>query len=423
MLSKTSLAEALKNIEDCNENLSNSLKKEKLQKMAQSPYYFFRGTNHLFWEYFSNDNRLNFFSNNNSNTWIQGDLHAYNYGIYGDENNNLIYGLNDFDESCIADYKFDLWRMACSIVLIWRENECDNQDKLNNILSCFSNSYIDTFNNYLKDGESALQKVTESNAFGKLDNIIKETAQKDSRKKMLQRWTTNEESDLKFDLSYEKLADLSNEKRKEIEKNFAEYVKRIKQKFDFRDDYFEIIDIAHRISSGTGSYGTPRYYILIKGDSSDKFGQVILDVKLQTKPSAYIFLDKIFKNEYDQRFENEGIRHKEAYKALNYYIDKHLSWIELSQGVFSVRERSPYKSYFPTKLLNSEKRFAKLATQWGNILACAHIKSYDNFDVNGICKLINNNTTDFIGLVRSVAIEFANYNDEVYKEFAKLHKN
>ncbi len=420
MLSEKQIKEAINDIENWNKELEASLKKGKYKKMSQSPYYFFRGTNHLFWKYFSTDKRLKTFSTQNSNVWIQGDLHAYNYGIYGNENADLIYGLNDFDESCIANYQFDLWRMACSIVLIARENKFEDIKVIHNILNSFSDNYIKAFKDYNEKGEIALQKVTKHNAFGKLDNVMQEVEEKDNREKMLKRWTKYDNGVIKFDLSYEKLSEINPEKRKAVEKDFISYVQRVKNNTIFDKDYFEILDIAHRVSSGTGSFGTPRYYILIKGNAKDEYGQVILDAKLQSKPSAYIFLDDNFKKQYNQYFDNEGIRHKQAYKALNYYIDKHLSWIKLPEGVFSVRERSPYKAYFPTELLNSEKRFSKLSKQWGNILACAHIKSFNKFDAKNVYKLIENDEIKFKKMIIDIAMEFADYNDTLYQQFIQL---
>lgn len=411
------ITDAINEINIWNRHLKQSLRQGKYEKMALSPYYFFRGTNHLFWKYFSEDNRINIFSNSNSDTWIQGDLHAYNYGIYGDTDGDLVYGLNDFDESCIANYQFDLWRMASSLVLIARENEFTDMDFFKHIINSFSDGYIDTLKDYNKHGKKVLRKITKKNAYGKLDETMKQVEKKDSREKMLEKWTVTENGNMKFDLSYEKLKDLPDSKKQEIEKYFEAYIQKVSQNNSFDKQYFTILDIAHRVSSGTGSFGTPRYYILIKGDANEEYGQRILDVKLQTKPSPYLFLNDKFKKNYDNKFKNEGIRHQKAYQALNYYIDKHLSWIKLSEGMFSVRERSPFKAYFQTKTLNSKERFKKLAEQWGSILSGLHIKSTDKFDANKIYKLIKNDKSRFKKLLESIAVEFADYNDNVYDVF------
>lgn len=94
----------------------------KYCKMASAPLIFYRGTNHLFWSDFSDDKRLRYFGNRQTKTWLQGDLHAYNFGSYSNSKEEVVYDLNDFDETFIADYQYDLWCMAVSLVLVARQN-------------------------------------------------------------------------------------------------------------------------------------------------------------------------------------------------------------------------------------------------------------------------------------------------------------
>ena len=45
------------------------------------------------------------------------------------------------------------------------------------------------------------------------------------------------------------------------------YGKTLDGNLKYDKDYFKIEDIAQRLFAGTGSTGTPRYYVLIQGDS------------------------------------------------------------------------------------------------------------------------------------------------------------
>ena len=414
---KKQIEDAIKQIDEYNKVLKPFLRDEKFKKMARSPYYFLRGTNHLYWRYFASDKRLKEFSTKNAQTWIQADLHAYNYGIYCDNKGELIYGLNDFDEACIANYQFDLWRMAASMVLIARENEFVEKADVASFISSFSGSYVELLSRYLKDGKSALYQVTKKNAYGKLGETIEQVEKKESRKEMLRQWTSGDSDSLVFDLSYEKLGALEKQKANEIRQALAAYIQTLDEKSGFEPEYFKVLDVAKRISSGTGSYGTPRYYILIQGSKTGNYQQRILDAKLQQKPTPYSFLNEKFREKYDDCFANEGQRHKLAYQALNCYVDRHLGWIKLSEGVFSVRERSPYKAYFETKILSSTTRFNKIAQQWGQILATSHIKASKEFDMQGVLELIRKKQPGFETLVFEVAFEYAEYNNVVYKSF------
>ncbi len=412
---KKIIQEALDLINKHNKHLDKKIRDEKFKKMAQTPYYFYRGTNFLFWDYIVKNKLIKQLNNKETQTWIQADLHAYNYGIYDNEKGELVYGLNDFDESCIGDFRFDLWRMAGSMVLIAYENGFTERLVIRDFTDAFVNGYLSVIDNYRLNGNEILYHVNKKNAFGKLDEVLEQTEKKESRKEMLKKWTKNENGTLHFDLSYTKLAGISEEKKEEIKKAMIEYQKTL-NKHNFPDNYFEVIDVAQRISSGTGSYGTPRYYILIRAKGGNH-QQGILDAKFQYKPCAYDFLGKEYQKEHDKNFINEGQRHKKAYLALSAKNDPHLGWIKLSEGVFSMRERSPFKSYFPTELLNSQKRFTKLALQWGSILANAHINGNQKFALSNSLKISVEMRKNFSESLYHTALELSDYNNKVYKSF------
>ena len=53
---------------------------------------------------------------------ICGDAHVRNLGAYAAPDGRLIFDINDFDETCVAPFEWDLKRMATSLVLAGREN-------------------------------------------------------------------------------------------------------------------------------------------------------------------------------------------------------------------------------------------------------------------------------------------------------------
>ena len=86
-------------LSESNEPLTADDLHEKYCKMAVSPFVFYRGTAHLFWSDFADDWRQHRFGCRRTRTWLQGDAHAENMGAFNDQEGNLVYGLNDFDES------------------------------------------------------------------------------------------------------------------------------------------------------------------------------------------------------------------------------------------------------------------------------------------------------------------------------------
>lgn len=92
-----------------NARLSDEDRATKYAKLATSPYRFFRGTNHLYWGDVWHDWRFALFGGlPETQTWLQGDAHAYNFGAYGHHDDAVRYGMDDFDDALIGDYQYDL---------------------------------------------------------------------------------------------------------------------------------------------------------------------------------------------------------------------------------------------------------------------------------------------------------------------------
>ena len=57
-----------------------------------------------------------------------GDCHLANFGAYGTPERNLIFDVNDFDETMLAPWEWDLKRLAASIFVAGRHNKISEKD-------------------------------------------------------------------------------------------------------------------------------------------------------------------------------------------------------------------------------------------------------------------------------------------------------
>src|SRR4051812_8035648 len=91
--------------------------RRKFRKMAADPFAFYRGSAALF---YADVARLDdpWADERSQRVWIQGDLHAENYGTYMDASGILVFDVNDFDEAYLGHWTWDLQRMAASLVLL-----------------------------------------------------------------------------------------------------------------------------------------------------------------------------------------------------------------------------------------------------------------------------------------------------------------
>ena len=115
----------------------------KFRKMAADPFAFYRGSAPLF---YSDMAQLEdpWVDEATSRVWIQGDLHAENYGTYMDSAGVLVFDVNDFDEAYLGHYTWDLQRMAASLALLgFRKALSDGVDRAGSI-ETYAKAYADT---------------------------------------------------------------------------------------------------------------------------------------------------------------------------------------------------------------------------------------------------------------------------------------
>lgn len=364
-------------IADNNASLSTDDRRRKYRTMGESPYRFFRGTSHLFWADLYKDWRFTFFGGTaGTQTWIQGDAHVYNFGAFANHDGEVIFGLDDFDDAIVSDYQYDLWRLAISLVLDARENGRFDDDTITKALRRLAEGYLSAATHY--DPQQADEEIhfTADTASAPLDSFLEKTARKNSRAKMLAKWTKLQKNGKRvFDIDNPKLKRLSPGQRKAFAAAFGHYQDTLAEGMassSGQHHFFRIKDVAKRERAGTGSLGTPRYYVLIEGQARGEHDDIILDVKRQDGPAAYAAMSAEERALYHSVFAHEGERHAMAFRALAEHPDQYLGWLTLDDGVYSVRERSPFKQDFPTHTLEKRKDFFRLARQWGEILATEH---------------------------------------------------
>lgn len=373
--------EVIARLNGWNRDLSSEDCRAKFEAMAESPFAFYRGTNHLFWRDRANDARLAHFGKQaGTRTWLQGDLHTDNFGAFSNDKGVVVYDINDYDEAVIADYQYDLWRMAVSIVLVGRGHKLD-QDEQEDVCDSFAASCLLASSEYARAGGEAEAIFDQSNTNGALKNFLQEVEKENSRAAMLKKWTNGRG---RFKLN-DKLKKVADPDYQAIVAGVQRYQQdRVKRPEADPDKFFVVHDVARRVNAGVGSLGVPRFYVLVAGDED---GPRILDIKLQSIPTAYKFLTDEDQAEYHlliqdtRRYPGENARwHEAAYRAMAKDTDDRLGWLQLSDGFYSVRELSFFKETLDTDKLKKKSQLIQLAELWGRILATGHARALNAFD-------------------------------------------
>jgi uncharacterized protein (DUF2252 family) len=387
-------------------------RRAKYCKMASSPFVFFRGTNHLYWADFAGDPRLDRFGSERTRTWLQGDLHAENFGAFDNDRGVVVYSLDDFDDSVIADYQLDLWRMAVSIALIAQQHAVISTAAQGEVIDAFIDAYLEAMSGYRGNDDELDATFTAASTSGLVKQFLEEVETRRSRERALDRWTVLSGETRTFDLSRPELAPVSARLDDEIRAAQPGYMSSLSGGGTrLGADYLAIKSVARRLGAGTGSLGSPRYYLLIEGPSASPHDDRILDVKRQDAPTPYHFFTAAERADYDRSFAHHAERHARGYKALERHTDDHLGWMILGGDAYSVRERSVFKATFATETLSRKREYRELAAAWGTILATGHARADKDFDAQlvpfSVDKQIDEATSGARDQVRALAREIA----------------
>src|SRR5262245_7724790 len=80
-----------------------------------------------------------------------GDCHLMNFGLFATPERNLVFDVNDFDETHPAPWEWDLKRLAASFVVAGRDNKLSEQDSLAAVIECVR-SYREHLREYSRMG-------------------------------------------------------------------------------------------------------------------------------------------------------------------------------------------------------------------------------------------------------------------------------
>lgn len=413
-----------------NASVDAASRAEKYDAMKQSAFAFYRGTNHLYWKDLgASPDLYDYGKLSTTRVFLGGDMHVDNTGAFDDDQGDIVFALNDFDESFIGDYQLDVWRLATSLVLVARERGVFGAADEAAFVDAFSEAYADSMEAFAGTNDELTRKFVQSNTYGLLDDFLATVASNESRSKMLGNWTTLASGVRRLDTTNNPdLAPVTAAVEADVAAKMASYRSTLSGGgVSLPASHFQVKSVAQRLHAGVGSLGTTRYYVLIEGATTSQSDDRILDVKAQGAPSGWAYADSAGVSLTNTACGgNMARRTVLAQKALGYRVDDYLGWMTLADGkTYSVRERSPYKKTFDVADLSTSTRFTNLAEQWGQVLAAHHARADKDWDatllghsVDGAIKsLVNGDHAGFRAKVRVMATAYADQVALDYQSF------
>ena len=94
-----------------------------------------------------------------------GDQHLSNFGAWRNRHGDIVFGVNDFDESTIFDFQMDIWRLAVSIYNHALSNDL-GEAKAEAAVLTFTNTYVRTIMDYVNNDRAETFEINQDTSKG-----------------------------------------------------------------------------------------------------------------------------------------------------------------------------------------------------------------------------------------------------------------
>ncbi len=404
-------------------------------RMMVSPFTFYRGAAKIMAADLKDTPRAGL------PTQLCGDAHLSNFGVFASPERNLLFDLNDFDETLPGPFEYDVKRMSASFTIAARNNGFTKAEARDATLASVS-AYRTTMAEFAQmgtmdiwyahlseqqlmaalDSFAATQKVTDKKqkkAAKEEMKVAKRTAQKARTRDSLQALSKlGEIVDGRYRIvsqppivvparDFEAAYGMSlDEVQQAVHEQFRAYRATLQDDRRHLLERFEVIDMARKVV-GVGSVGTRAFIVLLQGrDQSDP---LFLQVKEAT---ASVLEDHLPKSRYKQ----PGERVVQGQRMMQAVSDIYLGWTkgqEANRYLYWRQLRDMKGSAVIESMRPSALAF--YARQCGWTLARAHARSGDPIAIAaylGKDDAFDRSVTDF-------SERYADQNEQDYQAFAE----
>jgi len=389
-------------------------------RMLTSPFAFLRGAAAIMAADLSANGETT-----GINVQACGDMHVANFGVFASAERNLIFGINDFDETFPGPWEWDLKRLVASIVASGRFLGADKDLCSESVMEAVS-TYRKKMKEYAYKGNLELWystinakdvlKALNPSARKAADRIMSKARQR-THMQVLGKMTdlVDEKYRLKVNAPFI-VRETHTQAGRPIEEALGllleSYFKSLAHDRKTLLKNYRIVDIARKIV-GVGSVGTRCWIIFLTGNNSDD--PLFLQVK-EAQPSVLEpFLDRSSSSHADH-----GRRVVEGQRLIQGAPDIFLGWGELDGIHFYVRQLRDMKGgvEFDPKTVKLENmpQYSSLCA-WA--LALAHAKSGDAAMIAGYA----GNSEELDEAMLNFAFAYADQTEKDFDTLAAAAKN
>jgi uncharacterized protein (DUF2252 family) len=340
-------------------------------------------------------------------TQLCGDAHVQNLGAFEAPDGRLIFDINDFDETLIGPWEWDVKRMSASLVLAGRES--GNNDKAcRSAVLAFAGKYRECMDQFAEMPFIELARYQIFRALDCLHTVLRKaeraTPMHNLEKLTYQRGGKHlfrEQRPTQFRIP-EKEARAAVASLKQYEQSLLPERAHFFRQYHVEDVVFRVV--------GTGSVGLRDYVLLM-------FGGAVSDplfLQIKEEPGSA----------YAQYLPNspvpahQGQRCAEGGRAMQMQSDIFLGWTSIAGRDYIVRQLKDHKAAIEESDLKGAG-LVEYARMCGELLAKGHARSGDPCAIAGYL----GTNTKFDNAMATFAALYANQADKDWQEFKRAMRN
>ena len=325
----------------------------KYREMCKSPFSFFRGSAHLFWQDLSAQKKA---LPGGPTVWACGDLHLENFGSFQGNNGLSYFDLNDFDEAALAPSNWELSRFVAS-VYVAAPTLGFTRANANDLVKLF----LEAYRTALAHGKAHL--VERDTATGMVKTLLEQVKRR-KRKLLIESRTTWKKGRRRLRIDGKHTLPAADDQRRDVVRWLGKFARSQSD-----PSFFNVLDVARRVA-GVGSLGLDRYVVLVRGDGG-RDGNAIVDAKWPP-PSCLARFDMV----RQPRWKSEPDRVVAVQQRMQGTTPALLDAVTIGRGGYVLRELQPSKDRLTLKEARGRPgRLRSVISTMARVTAWAQLRS------------------------------------------------
>jgi uncharacterized protein (DUF2252 family) len=353
----------------------------RMERMAASPFAFLRGAAAVM----AYD--LNPTPTMGYEVVLAGDAHLGNFGLYGTPQREVVFDLNDFDETVAGPWEWDLKRLTASANVAGRENGLSARERRtavaevvrgyqDNMARLEHLGTFDTWHLHAFPGRTNVLRKVPAKAKAVIEKVLAKALQSDHQGLLPKVAVKDAAGHWRFREDPPILTPVNSAKKKALITALEKYSLTLTRERRYMLSRYRVSDVAHRVV-GIGSVGTRTYLALLMG--KDDNDPLFLQIKEALSPAHAPYLP-LRRSEIG----HDGLRVVTGQRALQSSSDVMLGWTEMDGHEYYVRQMKNLKASIPIEWLTGDA-FNFYCWACGALLARAHAKTSEAAVIAGYC--------------------------------------